>query len=144
MTKDRANLFLVGFIILLVVIIGFTSWLNYQYVSQTSGMNKFTPRWQGTRSFLLKGTNPFSEEATNEIQRTVYGRLAKPGEDPGYFVYPFYSIVLYTPFALIENHDTAFAFWMTILEFTLAGLLIISLILFDWRTTILMILVLLI
>jgi hypothetical protein len=90
----------------------------------------------------MQGTNPYSEQATNEIQRNAYGRLAKPDEDPGYFVYPFYSIILYAPFSLIENHDTAFALWMTVLEFALAGLIIVSLILVDWRPTIFIILVL--
>jgi hypothetical protein len=142
MNRNQANLFFIGFLILLVVIIGAATWINFQYVSQNRGMNKFTPRWQATRSFLMQGTNPYSEQATNEIQRTAYGRLAKPDEDPGYFVYPFYSIILYAPFSLIENHDTAFALWMTVLEFALAGLIIVSLILVDWRPTIFIILVL--
>lgn len=142
MTSERANLFIIGFIFLLIVIIGSATWMNYQYVSQNMGMNKFVPRWQGTRTFLLEGTNPFSEEATNEIQRTVYGRLARSDEDPGYFVYPFYSIIFYAPFALIENHQTALALWMTLLEFALAGILVVSLLLVDWRPTILMILIL--
>jgi len=138
MSNNRANLLLFGLIILIVSIIGIATWLNYQYASQNMGMNKFIPRWQGTRSFLMEGTNPFSEQATSEIQRTVYGRLAKSNEDPGYFVYPFYSIILYVPFALIENHDSAFSLWMTFLEFILVGLLIVSLVLVDWRPSILM------
>ena len=142
MSSERANLFIIGFIFLLIVIIGSATWMNYQYVSQNMGMNKFVPRWQGTRTFLLEGANPFSEEATNEIQRTVYGRLARSDEDPGYFVYPFYSIIFYAPFALIQNHQTALALWMTLLEFALAGILVVSLLLVDWRPTFLMIVIL--
>ncbi len=72
----------------------------------------------------MKGISPYSDETTQEIQQRFYGRLAEPDEDQVLFVYPFYSIFIFSPFALIEDFTLARAVWMTVLE---VGIVLIAL-----------------
>jgi hypothetical protein len=63
----------------------------------------------------------------------VYGRAARQSEEQGYFLYPFYASFIYAPFSLIGNYILARALWMTVLELSLIGVLLISLSLCRWR-----------
>jgi hypothetical protein len=87
----------------------------------------------GTRLFLTRGISPYSEQATQQIQEMAYGREAKPGEDQMLFAYPFYSTFVIAPFAMIGDYASARALWMTLLEITLVGIVMIGLSLSRWR-----------
>ena len=63
----------------------------------------------------------------------VYGRAALPGEHELRVAYPFYSAILFFPFALIQEFDVARAVWMTILEIGLISLTLVSIQLTTWR-----------
>ncbi len=110
----------------LATLVGLTL-VNYRYSQQNPGGSDFLPRWVGTRQFLMTGQSPYSEQTTQAIQDLFYGRPAQPDEDQVLFVYPFYSIFVFAPFALIPDFDMARAIWMTTLEIgiiliTLAGI----------------------
>jgi hypothetical protein len=120
-------------IALAVISLVFLTWANYRYSVQNPGGSDFLPRWVGTRLFLMEGQSPYSDETTQEIQRLFYGRPARSGEDQVLFVYPFYSIFLFSPFAMIENYDFARAVWMTVLEVSVLLLVIAGLSLNRWR-----------
>ncbi len=120
-------------IALAVISLVFLTWANYRYSVQNPGGSDFLPRWVGTRLFLMEGQSPYSDETTQEIQRLFYGRPARSGEDQVLFVYPFYSIFLFSPFAMIENYDFARAVWMTVLEVSVILLVITGLSLNRWR-----------
>jgi hypothetical protein len=92
------------------------TWINYRYSVQNPGGSDFLPRWVGTRQFLMKAQSPYSDETTQEIQQRFYGRPARSDEDQVLFVYPFYSIFLFGPFALIDDYNLARAIWMTVLR----------------------------
>ena len=64
-------------------------------------------RWVGTRQFLMKAQSPYSEATTQEIQQRFYGRAARNNEDQVLFVYPFYSIFIFGPFAMISDYNMA-------------------------------------
>jgi hypothetical protein len=96
-------------------------------------MNKFFPRWAGTRLLLMKGWSPYSQQTTEEIQLMAYGRSARSGEDRGYFVYPLYSSLIYAPFSLTDNFALANALYMTVLELSVIAVFVISLSLSQWR-----------
>ena len=113
-------------------LIGLT-WFNYSYVSNSSGMNDFLPRWVGVRMFMVNGWSPYSEETTKETQTLAYGHLATEGEDQGFFLYPFYCLLVFAPFALISDVSIARAIWMTFLEILIIALLFVSLSLCRWR-----------
>lgn len=140
--QQRASLAIALILFLVVAVIGGITWINYQYASQNQEMNKFLPGWKGTRLFMTEGSNPYGQETANEVERMVYGRSARVGEKSGDFVYPIYSILIYAPFALFGEYNLAFALWMTILELSLAGLIVLSLQLSNWRPSVLIVLIL--
>jgi hypothetical protein len=120
-------------IALAAIALVFLTWANYRYSVQNPGGSDLLPRWAGTRLFLMEGQSPYSEETTQEIQRLFYGRPAHNGEDQVLFVYPFYSIFLFSPFALIPDYNIARAVWMTVLEVSVILLVAVSLSLNRWR-----------
>lgn len=119
--------------LVVIAVIGLLYWANYTYSVANPGGSDFLPRWVGIRNFLMDGTSPYSEETTAEIQRLFYGRPARPGEDQVLFVYPFYSIFIFAPFALIPDFNTARAVWMTVLEICLILTAAAGLVLSRWR-----------
>ena len=116
----------------ILILVGLT-WINYQYTTQNQTMNKFLPRWAGTRFLMMKGWSPYSQQTTDEIQQMAYGRLARSGEDRGYFVYPLYSSLIYAPFSLTDDFALANALYMTVLELSVIAIFVISLSLSQWR-----------
>jgi hypothetical protein len=120
-------------ITLAVIALVFLTWANYRYSLQNPKGTDLLPGWLGTRLFLMEGQSPYSEETTLEIQRQFYGRPARSGEDQVLFVYPFYSILLFSPFALIADYNFARAVWMTVLEVSVILLVAAGLSLNRWR-----------
>jgi hypothetical protein len=62
----------------------------------------------------------------------IYGRPVVEGEDPGYFAYPFYTVLLIAPLVTL-NYAWAAAIWMVLLEVCLIGALLLMLNLLRWR-----------
>lgn len=136
MRNSQNNILLIALIIAaLATLVGLT-WANYSYSFQNPGGNDFLSRYVATRVFLLEGESPYSERATSEIHDLMYGGPARSGEDQALFVYPFYTVYLMAPFALIPDYNMARAIWMTVLEISLVGLLLISLSLCRWKVSV--------
>ncbi|MBT3241270.1 MAG: DUF2029 domain-containing protein [Chloroflexi bacterium] len=123
MKKIRPDLLFLGLTVFMILMILGITWGNYQFTKENPGGNDFISRWLGTRLFVTEGINPYSDEATLRIQEFFYGREALPNEDQQLFVYPYYSMLFFAPFSLIEDFALARAVWMTVLEI---GLLVIS------------------
>lgn len=117
----------------MLVILGLFTWENYRFASENPGGNDFLVHWMGTRSLVLEGMNPYSDEVASRIQTMAYGRAAKLGEHELRVAYPLYSVVVFLPFALIGDFTLARAVWMTTLEAGLFLLTILSLRLVRWR-----------
>lgn len=96
------------------------------------GHNDFMSRWEGVRSFWRDGLNPYGDETSLNIQKRIYGRPAEEDEDPGYFAYPFYVVLMLWPLAY-TSYAWASAIWMVLLEACLIGALVLLLDLFRWR-----------
>lgn len=122
--------FLVGLFI--VILLGLT-WANRRFSIDNPGGNDFLSRWVGTRIFLIEGVSPYNEQVTTAVQNLAYGRPARPNEDQILFVYPFYTIFLITPFALIPDYAMARALWMSILELSLVLNVIIMIRITRWK-----------
>lgn len=97
------------------------------------------PRWLGSRELLLHGRDPYSAEITREIQIGYYGRPLDPSlpNDPGdqeAFAYPVYVAFMLAPTVKLQ-----FSVVQAILRWTLAGLTLISVLLWlrvaKWKTT---------
>jgi len=133
MNYRRVSVSLGAILFLSILILVGLTWVNYRYTTQNQTMNKFLPRWAGTRLLMMKGWSPYSQQTTDEIQQMAYGRSARSGEDRGYFIYPLYSSLIYAPFSLTDDYALANALWMTLLELSIIAIFVISLSLSQWR-----------
>lgn len=111
----------------------FMTWGNLEYARKNSGGNDFLVHWIGTRSFLIDGTSPYSDDTALRIQTAAYGRPAKAGEHELRVAYPLYSIIIFLPFALFSDFSIARALWMTFLEAGLVLLALLSLRQAGWK-----------
>jgi len=102
------------------------------FTSKYLGANDFYSRWKGAQVYWQDGLNPYSDHATLAIQQGIYGRPAEPGEDPGPFAYPFYTVFLLFPLVWLP-YDWVEAIWLVILEFALVGGVMLCLSLARWR-----------
>jgi hypothetical protein len=134
--KPRSVLFkTAAVVIVLLAAAAAMTWGNYQFAAQNPGGNDFLVHWMGTRSLITDGLNPYSDEVATRIQTYAYGRPANPGEHLLRVAYPLYSVVVFLPFALIEDFTLARAAWMTVLEAGLILLIFLSLRLVRWRVS---------
>jgi hypothetical protein len=108
--------------------------VNYQIVLKNPGASVYAPLWIGTRLSILEGQSPYSEETLAASQSLMRREGLDVGEtDPGWFLYPFFSILLFTPTALIPDFNLASAVWMTLLAGSLVAIAFTSLELTRWR-----------
>ena len=135
-TRNNTLISIAGVGLVLLMLVGLT-WINYRYSVQNPGGSDFLPTWVGTRMFLMEGVSPYADVVTQEIQQRFYGRPARPGEDQILFPYPFYSIFIFSPFALIGDYNTARAVWMTVLEVAIILIVLASLSLNNWKPSLL-------
>ncbi len=118
---------------LIVIVYVLLAYAAYSaYTSQIPSGNDFYPRWRGTRSLILEGRDPYSDEITLEIQQGMYGRPAREDEDQVAFAYPLYVSLFLLPFSFFP-YPQAQALWMsTLVVLTLTAMVIIVRTL-DWR-----------
>jgi hypothetical protein len=119
-------------VVFLVFLVGLV-WANLFYISLNPSQSSFLPRWLGTRLFLTRELSPYSPQTTAEIERTWAADGEAPSEGEAYFLSPFYSFIIYFPFALTDNQVAARVAWMTVLELAVLALLALSLNLSRWR-----------
>jgi len=121
-----------GIVALIMAVYLFLSYGAYTaFTSQIPGGNDFYPRWRGSRAFILEGRDPYSDEVTSEIQRGMYGRLAREDEDQVTFAYPLYVTLLILPFSLLP-YPVAQAFWISTLILALLAALVLILRTLGW------------
>ena len=102
------------------------------FTSKTPGANDFYPRWRGAQLYFLEGVDPYSSEATLDIQQGIYGRPATPEEDQVLFVYPFYTVLTLIPLVWL-SYSWVQAVWLTLLLFALSASLFFILDYLEWK-----------
>jgi hypothetical protein len=120
-----------GGIVLLLFVVMVVA-VRTTFTAENPGMNDFMSRWEGARSFFEEGVSPYSEQASLNIQERIYGRPVIENEDPGFFVYPFYTVFVVGPTVPFE-YSWASAIWMVLLIACLVGGLFLLLSLYRWR-----------
>lgn len=127
---------IIGLTLLGILLFGGMVWGTYTFfTSKVPGANDFYPRWRGAQLYWQDGINPYSQEATEAIQRGIYGRLATPDEDQVLFVYPFYTVFLIRP--LIDlSYPWVQAVWLVIVQFSIIGGVILGLRLVNWHVSV--------
>lgn len=137
---QRSQLVIVG-IVLLILAVGNVIATHQILTEPHPGHNDFMSRWEGARAFWRYGLNPYGDEASLKIQERIYGRAATDDEDPGLFVYPFYTVFLVWPL-VYTSYAWASAIWMVLLEACLIGALLLGMDLFRWRPPVWLLIVL--
>ncbi|MCB0193956.1 MAG: DUF2029 domain-containing protein [Anaerolineae bacterium] len=123
-------LILAGLVIVLVALE--SAALYTVFTSKFPGANDFFVRWLGGREYLLHGTNPYDQSVAEQAQQAMFGRLTTPEDkDEAYFAYPLYTLYFFWPLSLLP-YAWAQAIWMTLLQFMLLGLTILSIRLAGW------------
>ncbi len=125
------GLILVVLFLLLVAVESFA--IHTVFTSKFSGGNDFFVRWLGGREYLLHGTNPFDQAVAEKAQRAMFGRLTRPEDkDQAYFAYPLYTLYFFWPLSYLP-YPWAQAIWMTLLQFMLLGITLLSMALVRWH-----------
>ncbi len=120
-------------LLLLVLIAAESVALHSVFTSKYPGANDFFVRWLGGRALILHGVNPFDRSVAEEAQKAMFGRLARPTDkDEAYFAYPLYTLYFFWPLSLVR-YDWAQAIWMTLLQFMLLAVTLLSIHLSGWR-----------
>lgn len=118
---------------LFVLAVGVLVFLNYLYAENYPGGKFFQTQWITTRGVLKEGLSPYSAQLLYQVQASAYGRPALAGEYEFRFMYPYFSLLIFTPFGLIKDFVIARAFWMTFLELLLIGIYFLSMNLVNWK-----------
>ncbi|MBT3188783.1 MAG: hypothetical protein HN736_01935 [Anaerolineae bacterium] len=118
-----------------IVVLGILLAANYAITPRLSGGEDFLVPWMGARAFLFEQSNPYTSEFSRETQVEIYGYPAEEGEYPYRLDIPFYLLVFYFPFALIENFDLARALWMSFAEIALFVVGLLSIYLAEWKVS---------
>ncbi len=124
-----------GWTILIIAGSLLLTFANTRFVTLFPGGGQdFLDRWTGASKWVNEGLSPYHPDVTALAQQMIYGRPARPeaGEDIHHFVYPFHSMLFFAPFGLLD-FPQARALWMTVLELSLIGLVIISGRLLGWE-----------
>lgn len=120
----------IPFVVVVYLLLAFVAYSAF--TSQIPSGNDFYPRWKGTRSLLLEGKDPYSDEVTLAIQQGVYGRPATEDEDQVAFAYPLYVSLFVLPFSLFP-YAQAQALWLSALILLTLGSVIVVPRTLDWR-----------
>lgn len=106
--------------IILTVLLALLVFANLRFVQENPGGLDLLAHWQGTRSFLKNGIDPYSDQAANAITTSIN---AIGVENPGTyrFVSPLTSFIVLVPLSLIRDFTVARIVWMTLLEVLLLG-----------------------
>jgi len=128
--QQKSWLYGILFALTLFAIITFA---NIQYAKANTGGNDFLINWMGTRAILTAGVSPYSDETALQTQTMVYGEPTLVGQNELRFTSPLYAVFLYFPLALIKNFTLARAVWMSVLEFSLIAIVLLSVRLTYWK-----------
>ena len=88
---------------------------NLSLVKANPGGVDFLAHWQGSRAFILDGTNPYSDQAAALIESGAR-ELTLDSTNNYRFVSPLFSLLFLAPVAIIGEFTIARAVWMTLLE----------------------------
>jgi len=96
------------------------------------GGGGFFVAWKASSGFLFDHIQPYSGVVAGQVQQLVYGRFAKPAENPYILTTPFFLLPVYFPLALISDPAIARGLWMFASEAALLATAWLSLRLIEW------------
>jgi hypothetical protein len=127
----RASLIFIAIILLSIFALVGAFLVNYRYVAQDHGDERFLSYWAGTRALLMDGLSPYS----SAVARRIEFLGVRSGNSEERVSYPLYAGFIFLPFAAIPDYILARALWMTMLEVALFLIGLLSLNITGWRTS---------
>jgi hypothetical protein len=107
----RSDLYKV--LVLLVIVLAALAVFSAIYIVPARGNRfDFYPRWQGGQ-MIWRGESPYTQAATEAIQRGMFGGVLPPDVDQQRMVYPAYVGILLAPL-LVLPAPTAIAIWLAL------------------------------
>ena len=131
LAQQRLKLMVLA-VVIVALLAAVTILTHNSFTRPYPSLNDFMSRWEGARSYWRDGLNPYSDEASLNIQVRIYGRAVEEGEDPGFFAYPFYTVFVVGPL-VNTTYAWASAVWMVLLEACLVASVFLLINLFDWK-----------
>lgn len=116
-------------VVCLLIMILVLNELNFRYVNGKELGEHFYTHWMATRLFLARGEDVYSSEVHQWIAEYANNILLwkdYQGAD-AFYLQPVFGFLFYTPFIFINDFYSAFAAWLTFLQFSLIGLSFFSL-----------------
>lgn len=136
MRNNLRSIFLALFFISFIIAIGGgLFWGNLLFSRSARAGTEFLALWKPAQNFALRGVTPYDISNTLEVQRLVYGRVARAGERSFQFTMPLYVTLLFFPLASIRDFFIARALWLVLLQVATAGLVLLSMHLSRWRAS---------
>lgn len=133
MNKRISTYGLLGFIILVIVVIGGLLWVNYKIFSFEIVGTDFYIYWFGTRTLLVDGLSPYSEVVIKGIETSLTNSKPALNVESSLISMPLYAMIITLPFAVIEDFELAGALWMTAQEIGWVVLILMVLKITNWR-----------
>ncbi|MEW6402891.1 MAG: glycosyltransferase 87 family protein [Chloroflexota bacterium] len=128
----RDYLFIVAVIIAFLAFSAGLIYVNLNYINPLGGGGEFYMPWKAGRAFLFDHIDPYQGYVPQEVQKLVYDRTARPGEEPYIADIPFHMLIPYALFSLIPDPQPARVIFTLFAELALLGLVYLSLRLPDW------------
>ena len=120
--------------VLLLAVMASEAIALHQYALVAPGTADFFARWYGGKELVQHGRNPYDREIDLEAQMAMFGRHTRPDEDQVNFAYPLYTVFLFYPLTFVP-YPWAQALWMTLLQFALIALTVLTLRLAHWKVS---------
>ncbi len=119
----------------LIALLGLSTFVaaNVLAAQRMGGGGEFLLPWKAVRAFLFEKTEPYGGTVANFVQRQVYGHSARFGEKPYFLDLPFYQLLPYFFFGLIQDASIARGLYLSLSEIGLLALAFFSLRLTDWQ-----------
>lgn len=129
MRTQRPDLMFIGVLAVGILLAVGITWIGQTMVVPLGGDQVFAPIWEAAGyANTHESGNPYLANAVAKSKILLKDEAAPPR-----FVYPYYSLVLFVPFALISPYSLARAVWMTFMVISAIGLSYTGLVLTRWR-----------
>lgn len=116
-----------------IIALGLYTWVFHDaFAVRVPGAVDFYPRYAATQFVIEDGINPYTPEATDQIQTFVFG---SPLPDSEYhaFAYPLYTIFFTAPLLLLPDYAWVQAVWQVLLQVMLVASTFLILRYFKWQ-----------
>lgn len=124
---------LVPVVLLLAGVLVLNVLMSYQFFTRPyPGFNDYATPWEAARSYFYEDIDPYSAQASLNIQTLLYGGPAAADQQPNHYAYPFYTVLVVWPLIHID-YAWATAIWLVVTEVLLIGALFLLLSAYRWR-----------